>query len=298
MGSSKRESETYDNVASFLKNNLKRNLLESKFQLQNFLRTKHPENLHQYRVAIRSSRSIFREFSKFCDDKRYKIVNAIMKTLQRETNHIRDLDVFLECIQTYKKIQKKEYFENFQTMQDKLQKKRDNCFLEFRNEIKTLQHNEAFSAIIELQEHEHFFLPKAKDNLEKHIQKILQKRISKIAKISKKLNVNSQNELFHILRLNYKKVRYTIDALLTENKEEKLKRLSQSIKTVQTSFGEVQDKHTQLMLIEKYTHKQSECFENIINILKEELAIGKQKCVEHSQKSDIEAIKKEIKELF
>ena len=67
-----------------------------------FLETKEPESLHQYRVSVRMARSVCLEFSEFMEEKRKFALEKILKSLQKETNEMRDIDVFLECIEAYK----------------------------------------------------------------------------------------------------------------------------------------------------------------------------------------------------
>ena len=89
-------------VKSLLKHTLLKTIKNIATYLSDFLETKEPESLHQYRVSVRMARSVCLEFSEFMEEKRKFTLEKILKSLQKETNEMRDIDVFLECIEAYK----------------------------------------------------------------------------------------------------------------------------------------------------------------------------------------------------
>ena len=83
-------------VKSLLKETLLTTIKNIATHLSDFLRNHEPESLHQYRVNVRMARSVCLEFSDFMEVKRKSNLEKILKTLQKETNDMRDMDVFLE----------------------------------------------------------------------------------------------------------------------------------------------------------------------------------------------------------
>ena len=100
--SSKKFCLDHHSVKDLLKETLTNAISAITQHLEDFLRTKNTESLHQYRVNISMARSVCKEFSAFMEKKRTKILNDTLKVLQQETNEMRDVDVFIACIETYK----------------------------------------------------------------------------------------------------------------------------------------------------------------------------------------------------
>jgi len=251
-------------VKSLLKNTLLQTIENIATHLSNFLETKEPESLHQYRVSVRMARSVCLEFSEFMEEKRKFTLEKILKSLQKETNEMRDIDVFLECIEAYNAFEAK-YTQAFK--------------------------DEMIARLQAIQNDEKLCLPKSEEKIYKYIKEILTKRLKKIAKTSKKLSLDAPNERFHKLRLHYKKLRYNADAI-------KLTQFSKSFKPLQNAFGKVQDKNTQIERIKRYNTSQSSCLESIIALLEQELIADKQACIEKSSKENIVKMREHLDTIF
>ena len=91
-----------ESVKVLLQGTLRSTLEKTQGHLYDFLSTKEEESLHQYRVTLRTARSVCREFQSFFNQKRGCILGEKLKKLQHETNEMRDIDVFLECLKAYK----------------------------------------------------------------------------------------------------------------------------------------------------------------------------------------------------
>ena len=278
-------------VKSLLKQTLLKTIENSALYLSDFLQTKEPESLHQYRVNIRMARSICLEFGTFMDKKRQKALLQKLKALQLETNEMRDLDVFLECIEAYKSKVEPSCLGEFESIEKQLEMEKEEAYKVFEAKYNTSMKAKMLMELHNLQCDEKLYLPKAEEKILKHLKVILEKRLKKIHKISKKLSIDAPNELFHTLRLHYKKMRYSVDAV-------NLDTFASHFKPIQSAFGKVQDKNTQIERIKQYNSNQRACLEQIIALLEQELIQDKQVCIEKSHTKRIQKIQTKLQKIF
>lgn len=278
-------------VKSLLKNTLLQTIDNIATHLSDFLQTKEPESLHQYRVNVRMARSVCLEFSEFMEEKRKFNLETILKTLQKETNEMRDIDVFLECIEAYKSMVEPSCLVELEGLEAKLKAEKEEAYNAFEAKYTQAFTDEMIARLQAIQNDERLCLPKSEEKIYKYIKEILSTRLKKIAKASKKLSLNAPNERFHKLRLHYKKLRYNADAI-------KLTQFSKSFKPLQNAFGKVQDKNTQIERIKRYNTPHSVCLDKIITLLEQELMLDKQVCIEKSSKENIEKMREHLDKLF
>ena len=261
-------------VKSLLKETLLKTLEAISEQLNLFLTTHDPENLHQYRVNIRLARSVCLEFGEFMEKERKKILDEKLKILQKQTNELRDIDVFLESLNSYKPTDDALSYAAFEHIKKKLEHEKSECL-----------------RLAKMHFDEKLCLPIAEGKLLVHVHDILHKRLRKIIKLSKKLSLETPNERFHKLRLHYKKLRYTADAL-------NLASFAKSFKPLQSAFGHVQDKNSQIERIKRYNTEHSSFLKDIIAQLEARLLLDKQACIELSSKEKMENIQEKLEKIF
>jgi len=278
-------------VKSLLHNTLLRTIENIAMYLSDFLHTKEPESLHQYRVNVRMARSVCLEFSEFMEEKRKFTLEKILKSLQKETNEMRDIDVFLECIEAYKNIVSPLDVVELEGLEAKLKAEKEAAYAAFEAKYTQAFKDEMIARLQAIQNDEKLCLPKSEEKLYKYIKEILSHRLKKIAKASKKLSLDAPNERFHKLRLHYKKLRYNADAI-------DLTQFSKSFKPLQNAFGKVQDKNTQIERIKRYNTQHSICLDGIITLLEQELMVDKQVCIEKSSKENIAKMREHLEKLF
>ncbi|WP_263832649.1 CHAD domain-containing protein [Sulfurospirillum oryzae] len=278
-------------VKSLLKNTLSKTTQNMMTYLSDFLQTKEPESLHQYRVNIRMARSVCLELSDFMEEKRKNKLDKILKTLQQETNDMRDIDVFIECIGAYKNSVDPQCLSEFEGIEAKLKAEKEEAYKAFEAKYTEAFQTHIMTQLQSLQNDDLLCLPKSEEKLFKYIKEIFFHRLKKIAKASKKLTLSAPNERFHKLRLHYKKLRYNADAV-------KLNQFSKSFKPLQTAFGNVQDKNSQIERIKHYNVAHSVCLEQIIALLEQELILDKQACIEKSSKENIVRMKNSLEKIF
>jgi len=278
-------------VKSLLKKTLLNTIENIATHLSDFLQNHEPESLHQYRVNVRMARSVCLEFSEFMEEKRKFNLEKILKALQKETNDMRDLDVFLECMEAYKSMVEPSCLNEFQDLEMKLRMEKEEAYNAFEAKFTQSFKEDLIVQLQTIQNDDKLCLPKSEEKIYKYVKEILLARLKKIAKASKKLSLDSPNAHFHKLRLHYKKLRYNTDAI-------KLNQFSKSFKPIQTAFGQVQDKNSQIERIKRYNTQNSTCLEQIITLLEQELIADKQACIEKSSKENIGKMQHTIEKTF
>jgi CHAD domain-containing protein len=278
-------------VKSLLKNTLLNTIENIATHLSDFLENHEPESLHQYRVNVRMARSVCLEFSEFMEEKRKFNLEKILKTLQKETNDMRDLDVFLECIEAYKSMVDPSCLNEFQDLEMKLRMEKEEAYNTFEAKFTQAFKEDLIAQLQAIQSDNKLCLPKSEEKIYKYVKEILLARLKKIAKASQKLSLDSPNAHFHKLRLHYKKLRYNTDAI-------KLNQFSKSFKPIQTAFGRVQDKNSQIERIKRYNTQNSTCLVQIVTLLEQELIADKQACIEKSSKENIAKMQNTIQKTF
>lgn len=271
-------------IKSMLKKTLQHNLEKITFYLSDFMQTKDVESLHQYRVNIRMARSICMEFREFMDEKRQDILSKAFKKLQQETNDMRDIDVFLEELEAYKSMVDEAYVKDIVHLQEQLLKEKKEAYETFEMHFPAKLQSKILDGLNTLKDDDNLCLPKSEEKLFRHFKAVIEKRLKKIAKISKKLDLETPNERYHKLRLHYKKLRYTCDAI-------DLNAFSKSFKPLQNAFGKVQDKTTQIERLKRYNALEHPALAHILSLLEQALVEDKLICIEKSSQENIEALR-------
>ena len=278
-------------VRQLLQEMLRENLEKIIFNLQEFTLTQKPESLHQYRVALRMTRSVCREFSEFMEEKYQILLDKKLKVLQKETNAMRDTDVFLESLSGYDKKVSLECQIAFEKLQMELCSEKEALWKVFEMKYSPSEQEKIVTWFGQFKNDEKLFVAKSQEKLFNYSREILQKRLKKIAKISAKLTLETPNDRYHALRLQYKKMRYTSDAL-------GLNAFSKSFKPIQTAFGMVQDKNTQIAHLKAYELSLGISLVEIIERLEEGIRVDKQACIEKSTVQKIEKLQEKIEKFF
>lgn len=278
-------------VKSLLQETLLHTIEKIGTYLSDFLQNREPESLHQYRINVRTARSVCLEFSDFMDTKCQLALRKILKTLQQETNDMRDIDVFLADIEVYKTKVAPSCLQEFERLETKLKAEKEEAYNVFAAKYTQAFQKDIIAQLHAIQNDHWLCLPKSDKKIYTYVKEILFLRLEKITKRSKKLSLDSPNDRFHQLRLDYKKLRYNTDAL-------KLDQISKCFKPLQTAFGKVQDINSQIARIKRYNTEHNRCLEQMIALLEHELIVDKQVCIEKSTKEKIRKMQNAIEKTF
>ncbi len=257
-------------ISTLLKKNLTHAQSEIFLHVKRFVETNEPESLHRYRIYLRFSRSLCQEFGSFMEKKRRKTLIQSLKLLQKETNVMRDLDVFLACIGTYKNRVEAASLAELETVETALRHERQDVYARFCERY--VREPEIFQSLQRFVEDEELYLFQTDQDAARRLEAIVHARAKKISKLSKRLVADASNERLHHLRLHYKTLRYTCDAL-------GWKEFAKSLKPMQTALGNVQDKHMQIKRIKRYNAVHRTKLRELLLLLKADLREDKRTCI-------------------
>ena len=94
-----------------------------------------------------------------------------------------------------------------------------------------------------------------------------------------------------VLKLDYKKLRYTAETL-------RLDSFCRSFKSIQTAFGSVQDKTSQIERLKRYNTHHSAALERIVAHLEQELMEDKKVCLKKSSPKKLKKLSQKLEKIF
>ncbi len=234
------------NISDYLRIWLYHYLILAKNYAFDFAKSDNEEDLHQFRVNIRRIRSLLYSFREIFSKEIYQKLSSSLKSIAQKTNQKRDIDVFIISLKKEKEFYKEfyEYLKNEQTHQ----KNEIELFImsdKFKNilfDLETvLKDSDGFYTNIYAYLPAKIFVKKSFKKLHKKIQKSLLE-----------LTSSKPIEEYHKVRIKIKKLRYLVETFSYFIKEKSVK---QTLKTLQESFGNLNDTHKQIIILRDYLQK-------------------------------------------
>ncbi len=192
--------------------------------------TDDPEDLHRYRVALRRSRSLLSLYEPdFC------AIEAILKTLFKPTNTLRELDVLLLSIERL------DYPELYRELDD------------YRNtrygEILTTGYITRSRSVLEQLIEE--LKGMETHNNDRKLVKKARKHAEHTDKAYNEITSETRPKTLHAIRIAYKTVRYSLEFLKESGLDYRKKSLKEA-KQRQEELGTIQDAANQLSILRKF----------------------------------------------
>lgn len=214
------------------------------FHQEEYLLHERNEDLHQFRVNIRKSRSLLQCVDGIFEQSIQQRFIVDLKTVANASNSKRDMDVFLEYLDSLDELEA-------ETISAVLQSDKEDL-----NEVITLLRSEKYNLIMQewdvvLRDEDGFFKG---DNAHLPYKKVgaiaILKRLKKMKKKLSFLNEWARLEKFHTIRIEFKKLRYLSEyfSLFFENTN--LKQLLKVSKKMQNIFGLLQDRDAGFSILE------------------------------------------------
>ncbi len=212
------------------------------------------EFLHHYRVAIRMVRAAIVQLREVFPAQDVSMLKQRFGDLARETNHLRDLDVFILDKQRYMHLLPESMKNDLLPMFDDFEKNRQveakrisrwigsRAYRQEMDELQSLFIN-GYSAV-ETQWSE-------KTTIELAVNKI-QKAYTKIYKAALKINNTTADEKIHDIRIDCKKLRYLLYFFGSEFKKKKIKVVANHLKSLQDKLGIFNDLTVQGDFLKNY----------------------------------------------
>ncbi len=221
---------------------------------QGIIRDIDTEFLHHYRVAIRMVRAAVAQLREVFPQQEVVVLKQRFGDLARETNYLRDLDVFTLDKQRYMNLLPESMKNDLLPMFDDFEKNRQieakrisrwigsRVYRQEIDELQSLFFN-GYSAV-ETQWSE-------KSTIELAVNKI-QKTYKKIYKAALKINNTTPDEKIHDIRIDCKKLRYLLYFFGSQFKKKKIKVVGKHLKSLQDTLGVFNDLTVQGDFLKNY----------------------------------------------
>ena len=216
------------------------------------------EFVHDFRVAIRRTRSALGQIKNVFPAKatdRFKKDFAFMGKL---SNQLRDLDVYLLKEDTYKAVFPAVLLDDIDPLFDYLREERAKALREFISGLKSKECTKI------LEDWEIFLNEPPQDyetasNADLPIIDLARKRIYKryrdVVKTGKLILENTEDKMLHILRIKCKKLRYLIEFFSSLFPDDKIRVLIEQLKKLQDNLGDFNDLRIQVEYVLNITEK-------------------------------------------
>jgi CHAD domain-containing protein len=202
------------------------------------------EFLHDFRVAIRRTRSALGQIKYVFPTKTTARFKKDFAFVGKLSNELRDLDVYLLNEDKYKAILPPILRDDIDPLFDYLRKKRSNGFQKVIRGLKTKKYAKI------MQDWETFLEKPRQDsisasNAELSVIDLARKRIYKkycnVAKVGRQILENTQDEMLHVLRIHCKKLRYLMEFFSSLFPRKKMNTLIAQLKKLQDNLGDFND---------------------------------------------------------
>ena len=215
------------------------------------------EFLHDFRVAVRRTRSALSQIKGVFPDDVTEKFRAGFSNLGRMTNHLRDLDIYMLDKDRYRSMLPEELNPGLEQM-----------YLMFKNERKRA-HKEIVKAL-KSKEYKEFveswegFLNEQKDiasasnsgaMVKEMAGRIIKRKYRRVVRDGSRINKSTPDPELHKLRIECKKLRYMIEFFSSLYPVEDIKSLIRHLKILQDNLGEFNDLSVQRVSLKSFVDK-------------------------------------------
>lgn len=201
------------------------------------------EFLHDYRVSFRKVRSVLSLFKGVFSPEQTIRLKGDFANLMKDTNRLRDLDVYLLEEQNYFGLVPETAHQGLSALFGYLKKERNK---ELKKVTKTLKNKAYRRQLKDLQD-----LFDDRNNLKDGVKaqasslnfgsKLILKRYNQVCQIAGKIDANTEDDIVHELRISCKKLRYLMEFFTPLFDAQEIKSLIKSLKVLQDNLGNFND---------------------------------------------------------
>lgn len=201
------------------------------------------EFLHDFRVSLRRVRSLLSLFRNVYGDKDCLHVKDELADIMKQTNRLRDLDVYLMDRAKFYTLVPESMHEGLNTLFDIFEQERQEVFRavreflqspEYRDRMDDLQRRFSVDGMMER--------GVSADEASGHFaRRMIMKRYNKVAKIARSIKSNTPDTTVHQLRIQCKKLRYLMEFFTPLFLQNTIKALVKSLKGLQDVLGHFND---------------------------------------------------------
>jgi CHAD domain-containing protein len=242
------------------------------------------EFLHDFRVAVRKTRTVLIEVKDVFPDEEVKSFAKDLDWLGEITGPVRDADVFLLKFSAYSKVlpvEARPLLEPLRAfMQERKSQENKRMFASLRSKrYQKFRHDwHAFLLMVDPNDTARLSSLPAKQVIDKHCWDLYRSVIKK----GKRIKHSSADEKLHKLRISCKKLNYLLTFFMTFYSKNKLKPVAKSLKKLQNYLGEFHDYSVQITFLTALqedmaisTHLSSDT-QHAMDLLKDSLKASQQ----------------------
>jgi len=206
------------------------------------------EFLHEFRVAVRRSRSALVPFKDCFQKESFARFKDDLSWLGRDTGDPRDMDVWLLKFPNYKAMLPDEVKPQLDPLGGFLKKKRNASYAKLRRDLKTKRYDafvRDWRNFLEADGPQGAVQPMAEEPVSALADKWIGKFYKRLIKEGSAIDPQSPAEALHDLRKTCKKFRYQIDFFASLYPKTKFKSAVKELKRLQENLGDFQDLEVQ-----------------------------------------------------
>ena len=211
------------------------------------------EFLHDFRVAVRRTRSLMGQSKEILPTHELALFRAKFADLQKATNELRDLDVYLLKEQSYKKILPASLKKPLDLLFDELHEVRINE----QQQVKKKLNSKDYKLFLKewfnfLKSKQVLLTPEAQTPVLPFAKKVIRKRLQNVLlKMNEMNNINPGDPQIHAMRIESKKLRYLLEFFSSLFPVPEIKRVVDQLKNVQDLLGTYNDLSVQSLDLEQ-----------------------------------------------
>jgi CHAD domain-containing protein/CYTH domain-containing protein len=218
-----------------------------------------PEVLHRLRIAMRQLRALPGEFENYFETSWLDQHQEALSRLMKVTGAKRDVDVTLETMGAFRALLPEKMKKGLDPVEAFLVSRKNNLQKQVVSLVESSRFQDEVLEFEKIQKDDSVFRSEASQPIILSAMRVLNKRLKKIVKEGRRITPDSDDKAYHKLRIQFKKLRYLIEAMEPLIDHSKYHKVIKMIKKMQTILGNYQDCQIQrfdLALLAKETDLQ------------------------------------------
>ena len=202
------------------------------------------EFLHEFRVAIRRTRSVLGQVKAVFPKETTNRFKKDLAYIGKLSNELRDLDVYLLNEDTYHAMLPDSLHNDIGPLFDHLRRKRTRALQAVMRSLKTKKYAKILAdweAFLNESQQESSTAPNASIPIYYLARKRIFKVYRDIVKAGNSILENAEDDMLHMLRIQCKKLRYLMDVFSSLFPRKRIKVLIRQLKILQDNLGEFND---------------------------------------------------------
>ncbi len=209
------------------------------------------EFAHQYRVNLRKARSLLSLFKKDLSPERFRAIQLPLKNMAKNTNLLRDLDVFLLDQDDYLAMLPEQFQSGLEALFKRLKRRRRQVWRKVTAILAGKDYREKTKQLERLiNEPPEFSTSRSQAPIKKRVCRKILSQYDKIQRHGAHIDATTPDEQIHELRIEAKKLRYLLELFAELFSKDQVRRLIKALKRLQDNLGRFNDYSSQCLFLE------------------------------------------------